>query len=49
LFTKGASELLLDRCDRVLINGEIKKITKKDKDNILKQNKEFAENALRVL
>jgi len=49
LFTKWASELLLDRCDRVLINGEIKKITKKDKDKILKQNKEFAENALRVL
>lgn len=49
VFSKGAPELLLDKCDRILINGEIKKLTKKDKDRILKQNSEFAGNALRVL
>ncbi len=49
VFTKWAPELLLDRCNRILINGKIKKMTKKDKDIILKQNYEFAENALRVL
>jgi hypothetical protein len=32
-----------------LINGKIKKLSEKEKNNILKQNQKFAENALRVL
>ncbi len=49
MYSKGAPEMLLSRCDRILIDGRIRKITEKDKENILAQNKIFASNALRVL
>ncbi len=49
MFSKGAPEILLEKCSHVLINGEIKKMTEKDKKQILDQNKKFAESALRVL
>ncbi len=49
LFTKGAPEIVLEKCNRILIDGKVRKITKKDKDIILTQNKKFAESALRVL
>ena len=49
LFTKGAPEIVLEKCNRVLIDGKVRKITKKDKDIIITQNKKFAESALRVL
>jgi magnesium-transporting ATPase (P-type) len=32
-----------------LLNGEVKILSKKDKDKMLEQNKKFAESALRVL
>ncbi|MBN2112209.1 calcium-translocating P-type ATPase, SERCA-type [Candidatus Woesearchaeota archaeon] len=49
VFSKGAPEILLKKCGKILENGKTRKITKKDADQILKQNKEFAEKALRVL
>ena len=49
LFSKGAPEILLDKCSYILINGEVKKMTEKDKKKILLQNEEFAKSALRVL
>jgi P-type Ca2+ transporter type 2C len=49
MFSKGAPEILLDKCSHILVNGEVKKMTEKDKKNILSQNKKFAESALRVL
>jgi len=48
-FSKGAPELLLDKCDRILINGKIKKLNKLMKQEILTQNNLFASDALRVL
>ena len=48
-FTKGAIDNLLARCSRILDNGSIRKITKKDKEQIMEQNLAFADNALRVL
>jgi Ca2+-transporting ATPase len=48
-YVKGAPDLLLKKCDKILINGKVKKLTKNDMDKILKNNKEFAQNALRVL
>ncbi|MEM4637514.1 MAG: cation-translocating P-type ATPase [Candidatus Woesearchaeota archaeon] len=48
-YVKGAPDMLLDACDKILINGKIRKITKKDKDEILRQNNLFAEQSLRVL
>ena len=49
LFTKGAPEVVLKKCDRILINWKIKKLTQKDKKRILDKNNEFAKDALRVL
>lgn len=48
-FTKGAPEILLNKCNKILINGKTKKLTQKNKEEILKQNEEFAKQALRVL
>lgn len=49
IYSKGAPEVLLEKCSYQLINGRRKKLTKKDREFILKQNKKFAKNALRVL
>lgn len=48
-YVKGAPDMLLDACDRILIDGKVRKITKKDRDTILRQNNMFAEQSLRVL
>lgn len=49
VYSKGAPEILLDKCNRILINGEIKELTEEDKNRILEQNSYFANDALRVL
>lgn len=48
-YTKGACEILLDRCSHILVDGKEKAITEADKIEIKKQNKEYADKALRVL
>lgn len=48
-FTKGACEILLDRCVGFLDNGEIVPMTEEIKMNVLSKSKEFADRALRVL
>jgi Ca2+-transporting ATPase len=48
-YVKGAPDVLLNACTKILINGKIRNITKKDKDQILRQNNDFAEQSLRVL
>ncbi len=48
-YTKGAPDLLLKVCDKVLENGRVRKLTKKDKEKINKMNNHFAEKALRIL
>jgi Ca2+-transporting ATPase len=48
-YVKGAPDIVLNRCDSILINGKIRKITKKDREIILKNNNMFAEDSLRVL
>ena len=47
--TKGAPDVLIKRCSKILKNGEIKKITEYDKIKIKDTNIEMANNALRVL
>ena len=49
LFVKGAPEELLKKCDFILKNGNVEKLTNQGKEKIQKQNQTFAENALRVL
>ncbi len=48
-YMKGAPDVVIDLCSKVLINGKEKKLTKKMKKEIIKQNEEFADDALRVL
>ncbi len=49
VYVKGAPDLLLERCNKILDNGKVRKLTVEDKKRILKVNEEFASNALRVL
>lgn len=49
VYTKGALDSILSRCDRVMIDGKIKELTQKDKNEIIEQNHNFASQALRVL
>ncbi|MBI2548726.1 cation-translocating P-type ATPase [Candidatus Woesearchaeota archaeon] len=48
-YVKGAPDLLLRVCDKVIENNKIKKFTEKEKEQILQINNSFAKNALRVL
>jgi len=48
-FVKGATEVVLRLCNYILINGKAKKMTEEMRKEILETNKEFANDALRVL
>ncbi len=48
-YTKGACEILLERCTTYLKNGKVEKLTEQDKKEIMKKSKEFADKAYRVL
>jgi len=49
MYSKGAPEIILRLCNRILVNGQIKTLKDTEKKNILRINEKFAENALRVL
>jgi Ca2+-transporting ATPase len=49
VFSKGAPEVLLRRCSRIISGNKIAHLDGKVKEKILKQDKEFASHALRVL
>ncbi|MEM3578219.1 MAG: cation-translocating P-type ATPase [Candidatus Bathyarchaeia archaeon] len=48
-FMKGAPEIVLERCTRILSKGKVRKITKEDKEKILEVNEAMAMQALRNL
>ena len=48
-YTKGAPDEVLRRCTKILDGGKVRDITDTDRQNILKQNKNMADRALRVL
>lgn len=48
-YIKGAPDLLLRKCTKILENGKIRKITEKDRKKISETNHSFAKDALRVL
>jgi Ca2+-transporting ATPase len=48
-YMKGAPETVLERCDRILLDGEEKELTEERKQEMLDKNHEFAREALRVL
>lgn len=49
MFTKGAVDSLLTRCDRICLNGKVIALTKEQKNSILQANSVMADKALRVL
>lgn len=49
MFTKGAPDVALSRCTKILINNQVRDITEDDRKRILAKNKSYAEQALRVL
>ena len=48
-FTKGAPDIVLSRCTSYLDNGNVLPLTDEKRAEILKDNKEMADKALRVL
>lgn len=48
-FTKGAPDVVLDRCEKVLIDGKEVDLDEKLRKEILEKNSEFARSALRCL
>lgn len=46
---KGAPDILLEKCDRLYIDGKVKKLNKTYKEIIRNNNKKMASEALRVL
>ncbi len=48
-YTKGALDVLLDRCTTTFENGNVVSLTDEKKQEILNANKHFASKALRVL
>jgi len=49
VYAKGAPEVLLKACNRILIGNRVKRLSTQTKKEILEQNKNYASNALRVL
>ena len=49
ILTKGAVDVLLERCVSIRINDEVRPITAEDRKRILAQNEAFSKNGLRVL
>lgn len=49
VISKGATEVILEKCSKIEIDGKIRDLTDKDRDTILKTQNDFAKNALRVL
>ncbi len=48
-YNKGAPEMVLEKCDTILINGKSEKLDKSAREKILEKNSEFAAGGLRVL
>ncbi len=48
-YMKGAPEIVLDKCTKILSNGKARKITDEDKTDVLKVNDAMAGQALRNL
>ena len=49
VYTKGATESIIESCTRILINGKVENITEENIEYIKKCNHEMANSALRVL
>ena len=48
-FTKGAPDIIIDRCNYIILDGEVKAFTPELKATVLSENSKLARGALRVL
>jgi len=48
-FVKGAPDVLVSLCSKILVNGKIERLMTKERDEIIAQNEKFTKSALRVL
>jgi P-type Ca2+ transporter type 2C len=48
-YVKGAPDVILGLCDKIIINEKVVALDQKWKNRIIKQNEEFSNDALRVL
>lgn len=48
-FTKGAPDIIIDKCTKIYTSNGICELTEEDRRNILRKNNELAKEALRVL
>ncbi|MFB6216266.1 MAG: cation-translocating P-type ATPase, partial [Candidatus Aenigmatarchaeota archaeon] len=48
-YTKGAPEVIIDRCDRIWVDGEIEEFTEDRKEEVKSAVEQFSEEALRNL
>ncbi len=49
VYAKGAPDVLLDKCSKIIIDGKVQKLTPSIRKKVLRQNDEFGNQALRVL
>ena len=49
IITKGAPDVLLNRCNKIFINGKIIPLDSAQKNNIIRENENMAKEALRVI
>lgn len=49
VFTKGAIDVLINRCNKILINDNVESLNEEKKSEILEENKNLAKEGLRVL
>lgn len=49
VFAKGAPDVLLSYCDRIFVNGAVRKLTEGDRQDILNKVEELSRNAYRTL
>ncbi len=48
-YVKGAPDVILDKCKYLYVNGDVSRLTRKDRERILKTTHDMAEKAMRVL
>ena len=48
-FTKGAPDIIIDRCNRIILDGKVSEFTPELKSEVLRVNSELSRAALRVL
>lgn len=48
-YTKGAPDVVLKHCNKILINDKVEDLSEEIRNEIIKQNKNMADKALRVL